>query len=120
MDDLRDARESARHRLRVADVPLDHLDVADVVAASARKVVEDPDVGAAGDELRHEVRADEAAPAGYEDRVRDRFSAPRALVGSDRRLLGRHGRVALPDEHAIRHARQDIGRLYARAQVAAG
>ena len=41
----------------------------------------------------------------------------RALVASEGRLLGRDGRVALSDEHALRHAGKDIGRLYARARL---
>jgi hypothetical protein len=61
------------HRFLVADVGLDHLDIdaVEVRGATARKIVERPDLDAARKQLGDEVRPDEAARASDESSSRN-------------------------------------------------
>jgi hypothetical protein len=73
MDNGVDPFDRAGHGVLVADVSLDDLDIdaVEVGGATAREIVERPDLRAACEQPGDEVRPDEAARAGDESSSRN-------------------------------------------------
>lgn len=107
MDDDLCSGERALDGLRIADVPLEQLDVepGQIVGRATSEVVETPDLVAAVEELGNEVGADKAAGASDEDSARNRALAGRragrlaqerggGIVGVAVRVVGRLGLYA--------------------------